>query len=75
MPSRLVSRDPEILAGAPVFPGTRVPVESLFDHLAGGDSLDDFLIGFPSVHREQALAVLSWSKARFHSVVERAPVA
>jgi len=54
----LIHSDPEILGGAPVFVGTRVPVQSLFDHLEGGDSIDDFLEGFPSVRREQAIAVL-----------------
>ncbi len=50
--------DPEILGGTPVFKGTRVPVQSLFDHLEAGDSIDDFLEGFPSVKREQVIAVL-----------------
>jgi uncharacterized protein (DUF433 family) len=52
------SCDPEVLGGALVFAGTRVPVRSLFDHLEGGDSLDDFLEGFPTVSREQAVAAL-----------------
>jgi len=50
--------DPQILGGIPVFKGTRVPVQSLFDHLKAGDSIDVFLDGFPSVKREQVLAVL-----------------
>lgn len=45
-----------------VFVGTRVPVQSLFDHLEAGDSIDDFLEGFPSVQREQVIAVLEESK-------------
>jgi uncharacterized protein (DUF433 family) len=49
---------PEILGGTAVFVGTRVPVQSLFDHLEAGDSIDDFLEGFPSVRREQVIAVL-----------------
>lgn len=56
--SGIVHADPEILSGAPVFIGTRVPVESLFDHLKAGDSIEVFLDGFPSVKREQVLAVL-----------------
>jgi uncharacterized protein (DUF433 family) len=56
-------RDPEILGGEPVFAGTRVPIKSLFDHLEGGDSIAEFLEGFPSVKREQALALLEESKA------------
>ena len=59
MPAAEVVRvDPEILGGTPVFPGTRVPVVSLFDHLRGGIPLDEFLEDFPSVTREQAVAVL-----------------
>jgi uncharacterized protein (DUF433 family) len=56
--ARVVHSDPEIVSGTPVFVGTRVPVRSLFDHLAAGDSLDVFLDGFPSVSREQAVAAL-----------------
>ncbi len=51
--------DPEIMSGAPVFAGTRVPVQALLDHLAAGDSLDDFLEGYPSVSRELALQVIA----------------
>jgi uncharacterized protein (DUF433 family) len=54
----IVHSDPEIMGGAPVFVGTRVPVESLFDHLRAGDSIEVFLDGFPSVKREQVLKVL-----------------
>ena len=50
--------DPQILGGTPVFKGTRVPVQSLFDHLKAGDSIEVFLDGFPSVKRDQVLAVL-----------------
>jgi len=56
-------QDPEILGGEPVFKGTRVPVKSLFDHLEAGDSIEDFLEGFPSVRREQVIALLEESKA------------
>lgn len=58
----VIHSDPEILGGAPVFAGTRVPVQSLFDHREAGDSIDDFLEGFPSVRREQVLAVLEESR-------------
>jgi uncharacterized protein (DUF433 family) len=54
----IISRDPEVMNGALVFSGTRVPVETLIQHLKAGDSLDDFLEGFPSVRREQAVAYL-----------------
>ncbi|RIV23737.1 DUF433 domain-containing protein [Fibrisoma montanum] len=54
----LITIDPDILGGIPVFTGTRVPVESLFDHLEAGVALDEFLDDFPSVRREQAVALL-----------------
>ena len=55
--------DPEVLAGTLVFRGTRVPVQSLFDHLKAGDFIEVFLNGFPSVKREQVLAVLEEMEA------------
>ena len=58
MPAPLITRDPETLGGTPVFAGTRVPVKTLFDYLEAGDCLDDFLDDFPTVSREQAVAVL-----------------
>lgn len=58
----IIRSDPEILGGTPVFVGTRVPVRSLFDHLEAGESIDDFLEGFPSVQRQQVLAVLEASR-------------
>jgi len=54
----VVSRNPEIMNGALVFAGTRVPVEILIQHLTAGDSLDVFLEDFPTVRREQAVAYL-----------------
>jgi uncharacterized protein (DUF433 family) len=54
----LITIDNEILGGQPVFKGTRVPVESLFDHLEAGVSLDEFLADFPTVSKEQAIALL-----------------
>jgi uncharacterized protein (DUF433 family) len=56
--SQLINRDPEIMSGTPVFMGTRVPIKTLFDHLRGDYTLDGFLEQFPSVRREQAIAVL-----------------
>ena len=53
--------DPEIVSGTPVFEGTRVPVDALFNNLSAGVSLNEFLENFPSVSREQALAVLKFS--------------
>lgn len=54
----IINVDTEILSGQPVFTGTRVPVESLFDHLESGISLDEFLDDFPTVSKEQAIALL-----------------
>jgi len=54
----IVSRDPEVVSGALVFAGTRVPVQILIDYLKGGETLDRFLEGFPTVSREQAEAFL-----------------
>ena len=54
----ITNRHPEILSGTPVFFGTRIPVRSFFDYLEGGDTLQEFLHQFPSVKREQAIAVL-----------------
>lgn len=56
--SQIIISDKDILGGQPVFAGTRVPVESLFDHLEAGVSLDDFLLDFPSVQKEQAVELL-----------------
>ncbi len=55
--ARVIHSDPDILGGTPVFVGTRVPVKTLLDYLEAGDSLDAFLDHFPSVRREQAIAV------------------
>jgi uncharacterized protein (DUF433 family) len=54
----VVHTDPEIMGGTPVFVGTRVPAQSLFDYLEAGDSLEEFLEAFPTVSREQAIAAL-----------------
>jgi len=54
--------DPEIMSGCPVIAGTRVPVESLFDYLINGSSLEEFLECFPTVRREDAQLILSHSK-------------
>ena len=57
-PKTVVHSDPEMLEGTPVFVGTRVQVQSLFDYLEGGETLDEFLRQFPSVKRKQALAAI-----------------
>lgn len=58
----IVKSDPAILGGTPVFVGTRVPVQTLFDHLEAGDSLDTFLDDFPSVTRDQAVTALELAR-------------
>jgi uncharacterized protein (DUF433 family) len=55
---RVFHSDPETLGGTPVFVGTRVPVQALLDYLEGGYGLDDFLESFPTVRREQAVALI-----------------
>jgi uncharacterized protein (DUF433 family) len=55
---KIVTRNPEVMNGALVFAGTRVPVEILIQHLKAGDSIDDFLEDFPTVTRDQAVAYL-----------------
>lgn len=57
-----ISKDPQTLGGAPVFRGTRVPVQTMFDYLEGGETLEEFLAGFPTVSRDQALQVLETAK-------------
>jgi uncharacterized protein (DUF433 family) len=54
----IINIDKDILGGRPVFMGTRVPVESLFDHLEAGVSLEEFLNDFPTVSKEQAVSLL-----------------
>jgi uncharacterized protein (DUF433 family) len=61
--------DPEILGGAPVFVGTRVPLQNLIDYLEGGESIEDFLDGFPSVKREQVIAVIEAAKLKMLETV------
>ena len=58
----VVHSDPNILGGTPVFVGTRVPVQTLFDYLEAGDSLDRFLDQFPTVTRDQAVAALELAR-------------
>jgi uncharacterized protein (DUF433 family) len=62
--SSVVKIDPEIMSGAPCFAGTRVPIQNLIDYLEGGDSIEEFLEGFPSVSREQVIAFLDEAKDR-----------
>lgn len=60
--NEVIHTDPEILAGEPVFVGTRVPLRNLFDYLEAGDSLEIFLDAFPDVSKEQAVAALELAR-------------
>jgi len=62
MSEPIVCRDPEVMGGAPVFCGTRVPVQTLLDYIEAGDSIDEFLEGFPTVTREQVITFLEQAK-------------
>lgn len=62
MRDAVIEVNPNKLGGIPVFAGTRVPIQNLFDYLEGGDGLDDFLEGFPPITREHAIAVLEMAQ-------------
>jgi len=62
METAVISRSPDVMGGTAVFSGTRVPVQTLLDYLEAGESIDDFLAGFPSVSREQVIAFLEEAK-------------
>jgi uncharacterized protein (DUF433 family) len=64
----LITSTPDILGGTPVFRETRVPVQTLIEYLEGGQTIDDFLDGFPTVTREQVIAFLEEAKARMVAV-------
>jgi uncharacterized protein (DUF433 family) len=64
MEQPIVTSSPDVLSGAPVFAGTRVPVQSLIDYLEGGETIDDFLEGFPTVQRAQVVAFLEKAAAQ-----------
>ena len=64
MKKSVICRNPKIMGGTPVFSGTRVPVQTLLDYLQSGESIDDFLAGFPSVNREQVIEFLEQAKDR-----------
>jgi uncharacterized protein (DUF433 family) len=64
MKRAVISRNPDVMGGTPVFCGTRVPVQTLLDYLEAGESIDEFLEGFPSVTREQVIEFLQAAKDR-----------
>jgi uncharacterized protein (DUF433 family) len=69
MKQAVVSRDSDVMGGAPVFAGTRVPVQTLLDYLEAGETIDDFLEGFPTVTRKQVIAFLEDAKDRLVETV------
>lgn len=71
MKKKVVSIDPEVMGGTPCFTGTRVPVQTLLDYIEAGDSIDDFLDGFPTVKRDQVIAFLQEAKDRLLDTVSR----
>jgi uncharacterized protein (DUF433 family) len=62
-PNSVISKDPDVLGGTPVFRGTRVPFQALLDYLEGGQTLDEFLDDFPTVTREVAISALEHAKS------------
>ena len=64
MDKPVISCSPDVMGGTPVLAGTRVPVQTLLDYLEAGDSIDEFLAGFPSVSREQVIQFLEQAKDR-----------
>ena len=64
MEQPVISCNPDVMGGTAVFAGTRVPVQTLLDYLAAGDSIDEFLAGFPGVSREQVIRFLEQAKDR-----------
>lgn len=69
MNTSVIVSDPEIMGGTPVFRGTRVPVQTLMEYLEGGESINDFLDGFPTVSREQVIAFLEEAKEKVLAAV------
>jgi uncharacterized protein (DUF433 family) len=69
MKSDVICRSPDVMGGAPVLCGTRVPVQTLLDYLAAGDSIDEFLLGFPSVTRKQVVEFLELAKDKLVETV------
>jgi uncharacterized protein (DUF433 family) len=68
MKSSVVTSSKEIMGGTPVFAGTRVPTQTLIDFLKAGDSIDDFLEGFPTVRREQVVEFLQQAEFQMEKI-------
>ena len=65
----ILDTSPDVMGGTPVFAGTRVPIQTLIDYVQAGDSIDDFLVGFPTVRREQVIGFLEEAKERMTALV------
>ncbi|HEY6249771.1 MAG TPA: DUF433 domain-containing protein [Candidatus Angelobacter sp.] len=70
MNKQIISASPEIMGGTPVFAGTRVPVQTFFEYINAGESIDSFLEGFPTVKREQVLALLDEAEQRILATIQ-----
>ena len=69
MTEQIITSSPDVMGGTPVFAGTRVPVQTLIDYIKGGESIDDFLDGFPTVSREQVIAFLDQAQEQIVRMV------
>lgn len=69
MAKQIISSSRDVMGGTPVFAGTRVPVQTLIDYIKGGESIDDFLEGFPTVSREQVIAFLDEAQEQITKMV------
>lgn len=69
MKEQIITSSPEVMGGTPVFAGTRVPVQTLVDYLKGGESIDEFLEGFPSVTKRQVIAFLEEAEEQIAKMV------
>jgi uncharacterized protein (DUF433 family) len=69
MKTQLITSSPDVMGGTPVFAGTRVPVQTLLDYIKAGETIDDFLDGFPSVTRAQVVAFLEEAEEQIEKMV------
>jgi uncharacterized protein (DUF433 family) len=69
MTKQIITSSPDVMGGTPVFAGTRVPVQTLIDYIKGGESIDDFLDGFPTVTKEQVIAFLEEAQQQIVKMV------
>lgn len=70
MEKQIISVSPDVMGGTPVFVGTRVPVQTFFEYINAGETIDSFLEGFPTVKREQVLALLDEAEQRILATIQ-----